>query len=181
MGIEITAATAAYAAAASAAVGAASTAYNIHESGKAADKQQEAQDIATAQQQSVDLANKRQQLREERIRRAQIEQASVNQGVGGSSGEAGAISALGSQVGSNIASISQGQLAATGISNAMSAAASSTQRAQVAQGVASLSGTIFQGAGGFDSIFSSGSGVNPPPSGAQQKQISPIGTRGFSL
>ena len=163
------------------AVTTASTAYSIAEQRKAGKAQQEGQDIATAQQKSVDLANKRQQLREERIRRAQIEQASANQGVGGSSGEAGAISALGAQVGANVASINQGQVAAEGISSAMSAAAGSTQRAQVAQGVASLSGTIFQGAGGFDSIFSSGSGVNPPPSGAQQKQISPIGTRGFSL
>ena len=163
------------------AVTTASTAYSIAEQRKAGKAQQEGQDIATAQQKSVDLANKRQQLREERIRRAQIEQASANQGVGGSSGEAGAVSALGAQVGANVASINQGQVAAEGISGAMSKAASATQRAQVAQGVASLSGTVFSGAGGFNSIFSSGSGVNPPPSGAEQKQISPIGTRGFSL
>ena len=155
--------------------------YSIEEERKAGKAQQEGQDIATAQQKSVDLANKRQQLREERIRRAQIEQASANQGVGGSYGEAGAVSALGAQVGANVASINQGQVAAEGISGAMSKAAGATQRAQVAQGVASLSGTVFSGAGGFNSIFSSGSGVNPPPSGAEQKQISPIGTRGFSL
>ena len=158
----------------------ASTAYSISENRQAAKKQQEAQDISTAQQKSVDLANRRKQIREERIRRAQIEQAASNQGAGGSSGEAGAISALGSQVGSNIASISQGQVAATGISNAMSRAASATQRSQVAQGVASLSGTIFQASGGFGSIFGGESGVNPPPA-TEQKQISPIGTRGFSL
>ena len=163
------------------AVTTASTVYSIEEQRKAGKAQQEGQDIATAQQKSVDLANKRQQLREERIRRAQIEQASANQGVGGSSGEAGAVSALGAQVGANVASINQGQMAAEGISGAMSKAAGATQRAQVAQGVASLSGTVFSGAGGFNSIFSSGSGVNPPPSGAEQKQISPIGTRGFSL
>ena len=163
------------------AVTTASTVYSIEEQRKAGKAQQEGQDIATAQQKSVDLANKRQQLREERIRRAQIEQASANQGVGGSSGEAGAVSALGAQVGANVASINQGQMAAEGISGAMSKAAGATQRAQVAQGVASLSGTVFSGAGGFNSIFSSGSGVNPPPSGAGQKQISPIGTRGFSL
>ena len=163
------------------AVTTASTVYSIKEQRKAGKAQQEGQDIATAQQKSVDLANKRQQLREERIRRAQIEQASANQGVGGSSGEAGAVSALGAQVGANVASINQGQMAAEGISGAMSKAAGATQRAQVAQGVASLSGTVFSGAGGFNSIFSSGSGVNPPPSGAEQKQISPIGTRGFSL
>ena len=163
------------------AVTTASTVYSIEEQRKAGKAQQEGQDIATAQQKSVDLANKRQQLREERIRRAQIEQASANQGVGGSSGEAGAVSALGAQVGANVASINQGQMAAEGISGAMSKAAGATQRAQVAQGVASLSGTVFSGAGGFNSIFSSGSGVNPPPSGAEQKQVSPIGTRGFSL
>ena len=163
------------------AVSSASTVYSIAEQRKAGMAQQEGQDIATAQQKSVDLANKRQQLREERIRRAQIEQASANQGVGGSSGEAGAVSALGAQVGANVASINQGQMAAEGISGAMSKAAGATQRAQVAQGVASLSGTVFSGAGGFNSIFSSGSGVNPPPSGAEQKQISPIGTRGVSL
>jgi len=163
------------------AVTTASTVYSIEEQRKAGKAQQEGQDIATAQQKSVDLANKRQQLREERIRRAQIEQASANQGVGGSSGEAGAVSALGAQVGANVASINQGQMAAEGISGAMSRAAGAGQRAQVAQGVASLSGTVFSGAGGFNSIFSSGSGVNPPPSGAEQKQISPIGTRGFSL
>lgn len=161
-------------------VTAASTAYSIEEQRKAGKAQQEGQDITTAQQKSVDLANRRQQIREERIRRAQIEQAAANQGAGGSSGEAGAISALGSQVGSNIASISQGQKAAEGIGNAMSAAAGSTQRAQVAQGVANLSGTIFQASGGFGSIFSSDSGINPPPA-TEQKQISPIGTRGFSL
>lgn len=163
------------------AVTAASTAYSVDQQKKAGEAQQEGQDIASAQQKSVDLANKRQQMREERIRRAQIEQSSANQGVGGSSGEAGAVSALGAQVGANIASINQGQMAAEGISGAMSKAAGATQRAQVAQGVASLSGTVFSGAGGFNSIFSSGSGVNPPPSGAEQKQISPIGTRGFSL
>ena len=179
MGVEITTA-AVYAAYASAAIGAASTVYNVQQQKKAGAAQEEAQDISTAQQKSVDLANRRQQIREERIRRAQIEQAAANQGAGGSSGEAGAISAIGSQVGSNIASISQGQKAAEGIGNAMSAAAGSTQRAQVAQGVANLSGTIFQASGGFDSIFGGGSGINPPPA-QETKQISPIGTRGFSL
>ena len=158
----------------------ASTAYSISENRQAGKKQQEAQDISTAQQKSVDLANRRQQIREERIRRAQIEQAAANQGAGGSSGEAGAISALGSQMGANIASINQGQVATAGISNAMSAAAGHGQKAQVAQGVASLSGTIFQASGGFGSIFGGESGVNPPPA-TEQKQISPIGTRGFSL
>ena len=86
----------------------ASTAYSISENRQAGKKQQEAQDISTAQQKSVDLANRRQQIREERIRRAQIEQAAANQGAGGSSGEAGAISALGSQMGANIASINHG-------------------------------------------------------------------------
>ena len=180
MGIEVATA-AMYAAYASAAIGAASTVYNIQQQKKAGAAQEEAQDISTAQQKSVDFANRRQQLRAERIRRAQIEQASSNQGVGGSSGEAGAVSALGAQVGANVASINQGQMAAEGISGAMSKAAGATQRAQVAQGVASLSGTVFSGAGGFNSIFSSGSGVNPPPSGTEQKQISPTGTRGFSL
>ena len=161
-------------------VSAASTAYSISENRQAGKKQQEAQDISTAQQKSVDLANRRQQIREERIRRAQIEQAAANQGAGGSSGEAGAISALGAQVGSNIASINQGQVAAAGISNAMSAAAGHGQKAQVAQGVASLSGTIFQASGGFGSVFGGGSGVNPPPA-QETKQISPTGTRGFSL
>ncbi len=162
------------------AVSSASTVYSIAEQRKAGKAQQEGQDIATAQQKSVDLANRRQQLREERIRRAQIEQAAANQGAGGSSGEAGAISALGSQVGSNIASISQGQDAAGGISAAMSKATGATQRSQVAQGVASLSGTIFQASGGFGSIFGGESGINPPPA-TEQKQVSPIGTRGFSL
>lgn len=162
------------------AITAASTAYSVDQQKKAGKAQQEGQDIASAQQKSVDLANRRQQIREERIRRAQIEQAAANQGAGGSSGEAGAISALGSQVGANIASINQGQLAASGISNAMSRAAGATQRAQVAQGVANLSGTIFQGAGGFGSVFGGESGINPPPA-TEQKQISPIGTRGFSL
>lgn len=162
------------------AVSSASTVYSIAEQRKAGKAQQEGQDIATAQQKSVDLANRRQQLREERIRRAQIEQAAANQGAGGSSGEAGAISALGAQVGANVASINQGQVAAAGISSAMSSAAGHGQKAQVAQGVASLSGTIFQASGGFGSIFSGESGVNPPPA-TEQKQVSPIGTRGFSL
>lgn len=165
------------AAAASLAASAAATAYGVVESGKAADDQQEAQDIATAQQKSVDLANKRQQLREERIRRAQIEQASVNQGVGGSSGEAGAISALGVQAGTNIGAINQGQMAAQGISNSMTSAAQSQQKAQIAGGVASLAGTIFSGSGGFETIFGTGTTINPPPPiQTPSKPISPIGT-----
>lgn len=162
------------AAAAALAASTAATAYGIVESGKAADDQQEAQDIATAQQKSVDLANKRQQLREERIRRAQIEQASVNQGVGGSSGEAGAISALGTQTGTNLGTINQGEMTATAISNSMTSAAKSKQKAQIAGGVATLSNTIFSSTGGFNTIFSSDTSINPPP--AQPKQISPIGT-----
>lgn len=172
MGVEITAGLVTQIT--SAAIAAGSTAYSIHEGGKAADAQQEAQDIATAQQKSVDLANKRQQLREERIRRAQIEQASVNQGVGGSSGEAGAISALGTQTGTNLGTINQGQMTATAISNSMTSAAQSQQKAQIAGGVANLSNTIFSSTGGFNTIFSSDTTINPPP--AQPKQISPIGT-----
>jgi hypothetical protein len=180
MGIE-TAALASYAAVASAAVGAASTAYSIHQQGKASDAQEEAQDISSAQQKSVDLANKRQQMREERIKRAQIEQAASNQGVGGSSGEAGAVSALGTQVGTNIATINQGAKAAQGIGNAMSTAAGYSHNAQIAQGVSSLAGTVFSGAGGFSTIFGTGTGINPPPTETTTQQISPIGTKGFTL
>lgn len=56
--------------------------------------------------------SRRQQLREERVRKAQILQAAENTGVGGSSGEATAISNLASRVAGNFATqTGQGEVA----------------------------------------------------------------------
>jgi len=145
-------------------IAAASTAYSIEQSNKAAKAQKNVQETQAAQQKAVDLANRRQQLREERVRRAQIEQASAAMGATGSSGESGAISSLGAQVGANISNINMGANAASGITEQLGRVSTAQRNMQIAQGVSSLAGTVFQGTGGFGTIFGSNTPkINPPP------------------
>ena len=74
---------------------------------------QEEQIATQAAGEQVQLRDsRRQQLREERVRKAQILQAAENTGVGGSSGEATAISNLASRVAGNFATqTGQGEVA----------------------------------------------------------------------
>lgn len=89
------------------AVAAAASVYSSQQQSSAAKKSAKAQkeqaDISAAQQNTEQAEQRRQQVRQERIKRAQIAQASANTGVTGSSGELGSLSALGTNLGNNLA------------------------------------------------------------------------------
>lgn len=124
-----------------AAVGAAATTYSVTEqqrqSKRAAGAQKEASDIAEAQRKNEEMDQRRQQVRQQRIRAAQIEQGAANQGASDSSGELGSLSALSSNVASNLATMSGRSAAASGIYSA-------NQRALNAQSAAQTAGAIGQ-------------------------------------
>lgn len=124
-----------------AAVGAAATTYSVTEqqrqSKRAAGAQKEASDIAEAQRKNEEMDQRRQQIRQQRIRAAQIEQGAANQGASDSSGELGSLSALSSNVASNLATMSGRSTAASGIYSA-------NQRALNAQSAAQTAGAIGQ-------------------------------------
>lgn len=124
-----------------AAVGAASTVYSVTEqqrqSKRATSAQKEASNIAEAQRKNEEMDQRRQQVRQQRIRAAQIEQGAANQGASDSSGELGSLSALSSNVASNLATMSGRSAAASGIYSA-------NQRALDAQSAAQTAGAIGQ-------------------------------------
>lgn len=77
--------------------------------------QKEVNNIQLAQQKIVGLEDRRQRIREERIRRATMLSAANATGGGGSSGESGAVSALGANLGALIGSQRGESAANTGI------------------------------------------------------------------
>lgn len=122
-----------------AAVSAAATVYSTQQQASAARKssraQKEAADISAAQQSTEQAEQRRQQIRQERIKRGQIAQASANTGVSGSSGELGSTSALGTNMGNNLA-ISSGRV------NTANAISSQNQRAADASVQSANAGAI---------------------------------------
>lgn len=98
---------------ASLAIGAFSTVKSQQQAKKAAAAQRNAaraQQASSAEQQANQRAQqeaeRRQQVRENRIKAAQIMQSSENTGTSGSSGEAGAVSSLNTQMNTNLGAIS---------------------------------------------------------------------------
>lgn len=88
--------------------------------------------------------SRRQQLREERVRRAQVLQAAENTGVGGSSGEATAISNLSTRVAGNLAfQTGQGE-AANQITELGLDFAGTQEEAAKSQAVGGLGFSVFQ-------------------------------------
>jgi hypothetical protein len=84
-----------------------------------------------------------QTAREARIRRAQILASTGNQGVGAaSSGPAGAVSSIGSQLGSNIANINTIQNYAQQASKANQQAADAQAMGAMWQGIGNISGSM---------------------------------------
>lgn len=134
---------------------AAATAVQYKESGKAAAASKEAQQKQEATEQVALAESRRQQIRQERVRRAEIMQRAETLGVGGASGEAGALGSLSTQTGASLAfQTGQGE-AAKGISESLQKAADFKTSAANAGAAANLSSTIFTEAGGFESIFNS--------------------------
>jgi len=114
---------------------------------KARKAQKNASEVQAAQNQAATQADIRSQVRQQRVRTAQIMQGSANTGTLGSSGEIGGISALGSQVGSNVATISQNQSTQSGV-------LAYQNKASDAQGNAATFGAIGSLASSSFNVFS---------------------------
>ena len=86
-------------------VSAAGTAYTGMAQADAASESASAQRRSRAEQQAKNAADaakeRRQQIREERVKQARIQQASINTGTSGSSGETGALSSITTQTQAN--------------------------------------------------------------------------------
>lgn len=82
---------------------------------QSATAQKQANAIQMAQTRVTALEERRKLLREERIRRALLAQGSINAGTGGSSGEFGAVSAMGTNVGGIVSAASGATAANEGI------------------------------------------------------------------
>jgi hypothetical protein len=142
MGLEI--ATIAAMASAGAAV------YGIVQNEKARDAQNQARAVAEAGNKQKEMDDKRQQIRAERVQRARILQSSSNTGTTFSSGEAGAIGSIETQLSANMGTINSAYSNSQEISGLQQQAADASSNAQMASAVGQMipSGTIIT-----DSIF----------------------------
>lgn len=118
-------------------------------------RQRKAAAAGQAEQKAANAAQaaeeQRQKIREERIKRARIEQAAFNTGTNASSGEAGALGSLSTQLGVNLGSNSAAVNRANTISNLNQQAADAAGNAQIASAVGQWAPTTVRLA---DSIFS---------------------------
>jgi len=105
--------------------------------------QKKAASIAAAQNTVANQNSIRDQVRQQRVRTAQIMQASENTGTTGSSGALGGVSALSSQIGSNIAQIGENANTQTGILTAQNSAAGNLSQAATWGAVGSLASSSF--------------------------------------
>jgi hypothetical protein len=124
--------------------------------GRSAEEQRKAQNEQRAVASRQAAEEKRKQVREERVRRAKILQGAENTGTEGSSGEAGALGSLATQlssnIGSNIGAARSGAL--IGGFNQSAAdfsfdASKSMQEAGQWSQLAGIGGNIFEASGGF--------------------------------
>lgn len=121
--------------------------YSYVEQQKAQGRAAAAQESARTEQRQIQAMQasqeRRSQVREERVRRARVMQASQNTGLGFSSGEAGVIGGLSTQLGSNIGTNLSMQQSAQNISLFNQQAANAQYEQQQFAGLFSLSGNIF--------------------------------------
>lgn len=136
-------ATSTYVAIAAVAASAAAGYEQRRQSKAAAKDQEEAAKTSQAEEMARQNETRRQQIREERIRRATIMQQSANTGVSASSGEIGAVSALGTQTAVNQASLSRQAMTAQDITNESQQAAQHELKGQEAAAIGSIAGSIF--------------------------------------
>lgn len=134
---------AAIAAGASVAV-AAGSAYMQHRDARSAlAAQTQAANTANAQNQVSQQASIRNQIRQQRIRAAQIQQAASNTGTQFSSGDIGGVSALTSQIDSNVATVRQNAYTQNALTNLGNEAAEDQSNAATWGSVGSLAGQSF--------------------------------------
>ena len=151
------------------------TGYSINEQEKAKDKQKEAvqeqrkaRNEQKAQNEAQAAQERRKQLREERIRRAKILSTSQAAGVIGSSGEAGALGGLSTQLSSNLGanlgalnSASDISLFSQNAANFSSAADQANANAQMAGQVSSLAFQVAPVADKARSLFAASNPTTP--------------------
>lgn len=135
---------------------------------RSANEQRKSQEEVRAQNMQRAADERRQQAREERVRRARIEQSAENSGTSGSSGELGALGALSTNFsvnqGTNIgaqASAQRQSIFNTAAAGYQSAAQQNQFNSQVWGQVSSFGGSIFQQAGGFNTLQQAYKRANP--------------------
>lgn len=136
----------------SAIVGLAGAVASADAAAKSAAAQKEENDITLAQGKIQTLESRRQKVREERIRRARIIAASENTGTGSSSGAAGAVGALSTNLSGMVASASGQSKANEGINKQNQIATDADQNART---ISAFTGAIQGGLGSFKTIFDS--------------------------
>ena len=135
------------------AVTAATTIAQQSQARKAARAQREANAISSAGQQIEDRMARRRALREARVRRAIIQNSAAQNGAQGSSGESGALSALGSNLGASFAN----QTTQANVSQGISAANQKSADAQNAFDQIGAFGKLAQQGIGLWSDYKEGS------------------------
>lgn len=118
------------------------TAASIQQQGQAAKAQKKMRNEEKARNTAQQMAERRQQVREERIKRARVMQASENTGTAGSSGEIGAVSSIGSQLGANLGFNQSMIESGNRISGYAQQAANAQTNASVFNSIAGMSGNV---------------------------------------
>lgn len=144
----------------------------------ARNEQEKAQQEQKAVNQAQAAQERRAQIREERIRRARIMQSSVNTGTVGSSGEAGALSSLSTQLGTNVG-MNLGQINAANNISAFNQRAADFEmsaqdnlfKANTWGQVSQTAMSIFSSSGGFSSMFKGGTQAPAPVSTATPRDV----------
>ena len=134
-----------------AAIASAGTAvYGIIQSQNAREDQAKARAVAEAQNTQQQMDAKRQQIRAERVQRARVLQSASNTGTAYSSGEAGAVGSIETQLSGNMGSLNAAASNSAEMSGYQQAAADAAGNAQMASAIGQMipSGTIIA-----DSIF----------------------------
>lgn len=120
---------------------------------KAASAQREAGRVSAASQKVEDASRLRQQARQARIQRARIAAAAEASGAGESSAEFGAISALQTQVASNVARVSGQQKTTEALTRLSGDVAQGRTTQALGQAITSVGSFAFSQTGGFDNLF----------------------------
>lgn len=153
-------------AAAAAVGGLATSVIGQQQARRAAGESRRAQESAQSEQRAANAQaaaeDRRRQVREERVRRARIIQASVNTGTASSSGEAGALGALSTNLSGGLGASVGGEARAGRIGGFLQQSANAQAGIQRGQNTAALGNqiyglgsTIFSAAGGFGTMFGS--------------------------
>ena len=130
------------------------SAYSSYRASKEAAKAQaEASAVSSASSKAAAATARRDAIRKSRVARAQSEQAAANTGTSGSSGEAGAAAGIQGQVSGMFSQISFNTKVGESLTKYQQQEADAMNKAQTASTIGQFSQSMFNSAGGFNSIF----------------------------